>query len=159
MATDYLTGKPTGQVSTVGPLTPEGASIWDEYMKMLSNTPATKNINFGGQGWTINNPQRMGLLKALGSLDTERKGILQQTPETTGLLGRLAPLLAALGGNKGLGSILKELFPDSTPASTVAEGNQDNFSWGSDLSNTGTDVSSQYPYTDNIDWSNMDFGY
>jgi hypothetical protein len=95
-----LTGKPRQQVSTVGPLTPEGQKIMDEYSRTVAATPMMTSTSMGNVRATFPNKSRIGLLKQMALLDAARRGTLEQQPAEEGVLGRLAPLLASMYSNK-----------------------------------------------------------
>lgn len=99
-----LLGTPSRQVSNVGPLTTEGQILWNEYMKMVNAIPSTRNIKFGGQNWVTPNRQKERVLGLLSSLDASRRGTLGMQPEQAGILGKLAPLLAMMGGTNKTGN-------------------------------------------------------
>jgi hypothetical protein len=81
-------------------LTPEGQMIMDEYTKTLNATPMTRNIRMGNVSASLPNKSRLGILKNMITLEAIRRGGLTQQPAETGILGKLAPLLASLGTKK-----------------------------------------------------------
>ena len=93
-----LLGTPNKQVPNTGPLTPEGQQIMDEYTKALNATPVMSNFRFGGTNFSIPNRNRLNVLKQMLALEQIRKGNLTNQPADTGLLGKLAPILASLSG-------------------------------------------------------------
>jgi hypothetical protein len=95
-----LTGKQSEMTPNTAPLTPEGQRIMDEYVKTLDATPRMKTYRMGNVSSTMPDRSRLGILKNMMLLEQIRKGGLTQKPAEAGILGKLAPLLASLGGKK-----------------------------------------------------------
>ena len=93
-----LTGVPSQMTSTSGPLTAEGQQLWNMVMGQMQNTTPTKNVNFAGNNWTIQNPGYNNLLNALMKIDSSRGSMTPFTPDQGGLLGTLAPIIGAYAG-------------------------------------------------------------
>ena len=156
------TGQSAGTVSTTGPLTPEGRQIWDQYTKMLGTMPDSRNINFGGQKFNIPNYQKVGLLKALLGVDKSRNNSLTPQAAQTGWLGKLAPLLAQVGGGS-LKDIWKLLAGSANNNPNIGLTNTDipavngsDYDWLSGVTDTGTGaadtVSSGADALGSFDW-------
>ena len=95
-----LTGKPQQQGANTGPLTAEGQRIMDEYTRTLDQTPMTTTNRMGNVSVTLPNKSRLGILKNMAALELIRKGNLTQQSAEEGILGKLAPLLAAMTKKK-----------------------------------------------------------
>jgi hypothetical protein len=157
-----LLGKPAGQVSSVGPLTPEGQSIMDEYTKELNATPLTSSTRMGNVKVTLPNRSRLGILKNMANFENARRGSLYSTqPSETGLLGKLAPLLASIYKDVPLKDIYKWLTNLGSGQGEGLGGTEDywggatNVDWtgaadtAADATTTGIDLA------DSIDWTGL----
>lgn len=121
-------GQPQQQVNNTGPMTPEGAALWNEYNTILQQTPAQTTYNIGGQSITVPSRHKMGILNAMLNLDRNRNPMAAQ-PAQSGIAGDLAQLLPLLlknnttgttqdtSKNNSLSSLLSGLFSSGNQGS------------------------------------------
>lgn len=95
-----LGGSKQSTTQSVGPLTPEGQQLWDMAMGQLQKTAPTRQINFGGNNWTVQNKGYNNLLQALMNIDNARRGATQTSQNQSSMFGSLLPIMGLMAGTE-----------------------------------------------------------